>query len=116
MSTGARYSAAYDLYSLGVVLCEIGQWASVDTGRFVHRSQNVQHRFPPKELAKIFLLREGDRHFEFSLSKGLAHRMGSYYQQAVESCFAFGNSGAETPWVLENIVLPLEKAAIGIPD
>jgi hypothetical protein len=112
-SHGAGYSAQYDLYSLGVVLCEIAQWVSVDAGAFVNQGSTVQHRLRPSELAKVFTQGEGDRFWTFSPLRGMAHRMGSSYLRAVQSCFVVDDGSANLAWVSDHVVGPLERAVVG---
>jgi serine/threonine protein kinase len=77
-----NFRRVHDIYSLGVVLLEIGTWT---TAKKIHDTiikYNYDGNPPPKgvtakEIKETFILEATER---------LPHRMGSSYQQAVLAC------------------------------
>ncbi|TXB99555.1 hypothetical protein FocTR4_00013586 [Fusarium oxysporum f. sp. cubense] len=98
------YAPAFDLWSLGVILCEIAMWAPVDSGKFVRSRSNTNK---PEQMAQIFKARKGEELYPLSPISELAHRMGTGYERAVVNCFAAGDNAKEPRWVAENIIRSL---------
>lgn len=78
---GTSFGKMHDIYSLGVVLLEIGLW---ETARHVHdevvkyeREGDSLDPLNPQEIKEAYLLDARER---------LAHRMGTSYQEAVVAC------------------------------
>ncbi|KAI8250463.1 hypothetical protein K4K58_009771 [Colletotrichum sp. SAR11_239] len=78
---GTSFSKMHDIYSLGVVLLEIGLW---QTARQIHddvikyeREGDALGPLKPQEIKEAFLQDARER---------LAHRMGALYQEAVVAC------------------------------
>lgn len=100
------YAPAFDLWSLGVILCEIAMWTPVDSGKFV-RSGSRSNTNTPEQMAQRFKARKGEELYPQSPISELAHRMGTGYERAVVNCFAAGDNAREPRWVAENIIRPL---------
>ncbi|KAL5588229.1 hypothetical protein FOBRF1_014757 [Fusarium oxysporum] len=98
------YAPAFDLWSLGVILCEIAMWAPVDSGKFVRSRSNTNK---PEQMAQIFKARKGEELYPLSPISELAHRMGTGYERAVVNCFSAGDNAKEPRWVAENIIRSL---------
>lgn len=78
----AGFSKIHDIYSLGVVLLEIGLWQTArqiydDIVKYDLKGNPPPGGVPAEKIKKAFLQDAKDR---------LAHRMGSSYQEAVISC------------------------------
>ncbi|KAI8161498.1 hypothetical protein K4K49_001745 [Colletotrichum sp. SAR 10_70] len=79
---GTSFSKTHDIYSLGVVLIEIGLW---ETARYIHdgviecerRGDPSLECLKPQEIKDAFLQDATDR---------LDHRMGKSYREAVIEC------------------------------
>lgn len=83
-----RFNKTHDIYSLGVVLLEIGLWR---TAREMH-DELVKEKYdgkPPPEGVKANYIRDM---LIDNARAGLRHRMGSAYQEAVLLCL---NSGLD---------------------
>jgi hypothetical protein len=78
----AGFSKIHDVYSLGVVLLEIGLWTTArrmydDIVKYDMKDKPPADGVPAKTIKKAFLEDARTR---------LAHRMGSAYQEAVVAC------------------------------
>ena len=99
------YRAAFDAYSLGVILLEIGFWRSVD-GFLKPQYTAAQNR---------------DRLLKYRLSGDLAHRMGTAYEEATMRMLcgeAYGEEdgageGERLVRFFQRVVVPVERALDG---
>lgn len=76
------FTKTHDIYSLGVVLLEIGLWQTAkemydEVVEDEYDGKPPPRGLPPDKMQEFFLPEAKDR---------LAHRMGSSYQEAVVAC------------------------------
>lgn len=79
---GVSFSKLHDIYSLGVVLVEIGLWQTArqiydDVVRYDLEGEVPSTGLPPQQIKEAFLQDAKER---------LGHRMGASYQEAVIAC------------------------------
>lgn len=97
-----KFKKTYDIYSLGIVLLEIGLWASC--------SPPVSDFSAPKTVRKTLV----DKY----LNGYLAYRVGTTYQDVVRTCIlgGFGHPGKEKNWLelefMKRVVRKLEGCKV----
>lgn len=79
---GTGFNKMHDVYSLGVVLLEIGLWTTAkqlydDVVQFDYDGVVPASGLPPQKIKEVLLQ---------DARKRLAHRMGPAYKEAVEAC------------------------------
>lgn len=75
----------HDLYSLGVVLLEIGLWGS--SRDLVEHNTRIRQKTPPKKGEDIKVTQEDVKNWMADVMKNsLAHHVGSIYRDAVRTC------------------------------
>ncbi|KAK8874940.1 prion-inhibition and propagation-domain-containing protein [Apiospora arundinis] len=89
------YCKSYDVYSLGLVLLEIGLWKSLQTYYKPHYSAE---RWRDRVVLPV-------------LVPGLGNRTGRVYREVVERCLTAGDdiSGEEAGQLMESVVAALES-------
>ena len=98
MRPGTPYHKAFDVYSLGLVLLEIGLWKVLQTYYKAHYSAQ---RWKEKVVLAV-------------LVPGLGNKMGRRYREVVEMCLgATGEmSSAEAGKLMEDVVTKLESIRV----
>lgn len=92
---GHPYTKAFDIYSLGLVLLEIGLWKVMQT---YHKQHYSAERWRDKVVLPV-------------LVPGLGSKVGRRYRQVVEMCLGVeeGLSSAEAGKLMESVVSSLES-------
>ncbi|KNB04407.1 hypothetical protein FOXG_19286 [Fusarium oxysporum f. sp. lycopersici 4287] len=83
-----RYSQSFDIYSLGVLLVEIGYWETVES----IQKRKLRHG---KKHATTSPLRDLQRHLSTKCIDSLVFRMGKVYANATKFCLSRGDSSTE---------------------
>jgi hypothetical protein len=106
---GSGYSERYELYSLGILLCEISAWRRVGDLEFINKKgkPGCHHSYGPAKLHNL-LTAQSISH-ERSPLRDMAHRMGTKYLKAVLSCLRPPES-VDVEWISNNVVRPLEES------
>jgi hypothetical protein len=107
-----RYGLKQDLFSLGIVLCEIGRWAAIDSRDFwkvsISRAWTVDHA-KEKRSIQLAMPQDDPEAHKYPVFT-LAHRMGSEYQRAVLNCLSDNHGSDERQWIVEQVLKPMERA------
>lgn len=91
---GMSYCKAFDIYSLGLVLLEIGLWKVLQT---YHKPHYSAERWRDKVVLAV-------------LVQGLGSKVGKRYKETVEMCLKAGEdlSSGEAGKIMERVVSTLE--------
>jgi hypothetical protein len=103
------YKRSYDIYSLGVVLTEIGHWAIVNDPAFNRWApRNGMDRTQFNEA--LMIQDNSETHYKSPLN-ALAFRMGAAYRKAVHNCFNLNFDGTDGLVVFRReVIAPLTRA------
>ena len=95
---GIPYAKAFDIYSLGLVLLEIGLWKVLTT---YHKSHYSAERWRDKVVLPV-------------LVPGLGSKVGKRYKEVVDMCLGVGEdlTSAEAGKLMENVVNKLESIRV----
>jgi len=88
-----RYSRRFDIYSLGVLLMELGRWETVDKIQKEYTAQRRKGRERPSATTLSSCLQEFQRHLRTRCVESLGFRMGKIYMDAVRFCLDDGHEG-----------------------
>lgn len=102
---GGNFKREFELYSLGIILCEVALWEAIDSKHFPGAKFFNQES---SKIQRIILSHEGDNYYDYSPLKNMAYMMGSGYQEAVKNCFVVDPSVDCVDWLSGRVVAPLE--------
>ncbi|KAI1177924.1 prion-inhibition and propagation-domain-containing protein [Nemania sp. FL0916] len=88
-----RYSRRFDIYSLGILLMELGRWETVDRMQKDYTAQKRRDAAKaPAAMAPPPLLQDFQRHLRTRAVESLGFRMGGIYMEAVRFCLNSKNA------------------------
>jgi hypothetical protein len=87
-----RYSRQFDIYSLGVLLMELGRWETVDRMHKDYTAQRKKSRERPLATILPSSLPEFQQHLRTRCVESLGFRMGKIYTEAVRFCLDDGHN------------------------
>ncbi|KAI3321649.1 prion-inhibition and propagation-domain-containing protein [Xylariaceae sp. AK1471] len=88
-----RYSRRFDIYSLGVLLMEIGRWETVDKMQKEYMAQRKKRLEKAPVPAPPPSLQDFQRYLRTRCVESLGFRMGRIYMDVVKFCLDGGGNG-----------------------